>query len=80
MSADIEEEDTMSVNSHWTVTGMSCGHCVTAVDEEVRQIDGVTDVEIDLASGSVSVTSDAPLGTDAMAVAVAEAGYELASS
>ena len=46
MSADIEEEDTMSVNSHWTVTGMSCGHCVTAVDEEVRQIDGVTGYEL----------------------------------
>jgi copper chaperone len=50
---------------------------VNAVDEEVRRLDGVTDVEIDLASGTVSVTSVEVLGSAAMADAVADAGYEL---
>ena len=40
------------------IDGMSCGHCVTSVTKEVRKLDGVTDV--DLASGTVQVTSDTP--------------------
>ena len=67
----------MPVITRWTVSGMTCAHCVHAVDEEVRRLDGVTDVEIDLASGTVRVTSAEALGSDAMADAVAEAGYEL---
>ena len=67
----------MSATTRWTVSGMTCGHCVNAVDDEVRRLDGVTDVEIDLATGAVSVTSAEPIAGDAMADAVAEAGYEL---
>ena len=67
----------MPATTRWTVNGMTCTHCVNAVDEEVRRLDGVTDVEIDLASGTVSVTSVEVLGSDAMADAVADAGYEL---
>ena len=67
----------MPATSHWTVTGMTCSHCVNAVDEEVRSLHGVTDVEIDLASGTVSVTSVEPVADAAMAAAIAEAGYEL---
>ena len=67
----------MSAISHWTVTGMTCGHCVNAVDAEVRNLDGVTDVDIDLDTGVVSVTSVEPIGADAMADAVGEAGYDL---
>jgi copper ion binding protein len=56
---------------------MTCGHCVQAVSTEVGKLAGVTDVEVDLATGAVTVTSDAPLEREAVAAAVDEAGYEL---
>jgi copper chaperone len=62
----------------YTVTGMTCGHCVSAVTEEVSGLPGVTDVRVDLPSGGVTVTSDAPLDDDAVRAAVEEAGYEVA--
>jgi copper ion binding protein len=62
----------------FTVTGMTCGHCVSAVTEEVTQVPGVTAVEVDLASGRLTVTSDAPVDDDDVRAAVDEAGYELA--
>jgi copper chaperone len=67
----------MPVTTRWTVVGMTCGHCVAAVDDEVRRLDGVTAVDVDLASGSLAVTSEAPLPAEAVAVAVAEAGYDV---
>ena len=62
----------------YTVTGMTCGHCVTSVTEEVSQVPGVTAVDVDLASGGLTVTSDSPVGEDAVRAAVEEAGYEVA--
>jgi len=62
----------------YTVTGMTCGHCVSAVTEEVSGLPGVTDVRVDLASGGLTVTSDTPLDDDAVRAAVEEAGYEVA--
>jgi copper chaperone len=64
----------------YTVVGMTCGHCVSSVTEEVSQVDGVTGVEVDLASGAVTVTSDAPVDADAVRAAVEEAGYEVAGA
>lgn len=61
----------------FTVTGMTCGHCVAAVTEEVAKLDNVTNVEIDLASGAVTVESDGPVDSAALAAAVDEAGYEV---
>ena len=62
----------------YTVTGMTCAHCVASVTEELNELDGVSDVAVDLASGAVTVTSDAPLTDDAVKSAVEEAGYQLA--
>ncbi len=62
----------------YTVTGMTCGHCVASVTEEVSELSGVNDVQVDLASGQVTVTADAPVGQDKVRAAVEEAGYELA--
>jgi len=65
------------------VTGMTCGHCVKAVTEELSGLDGVQGVTVDLivgGSSSVVVTSDAPLPADAVRAAVDEAGYELADN
>ncbi|MDP9386891.1 MAG: heavy-metal-associated domain-containing protein [Actinomycetota bacterium] len=63
----------------YTVTGMTCGHCVQAVTQELSKIEGVTGVDVDLASGRVDVTSSAPVDDTAVRAAVDEAGFELAS-
>ena len=67
----------MSSTATYTVSGMTCSHCVNAVSEEVGNIPGVTDVQVDLASGAVTVTSEAPVEETALHAAVDEAGYEL---
>jgi copper chaperone CopZ len=67
-----------SYEGSYTVTGMTCGHCVSSVTEEVSGIDGVRDVVVDLASGSLSFKSDEPVSPDAVQAAVREAGYALA--
>jgi copper ion binding protein len=61
----------------YTVAGMTCSHCVGAVSAEVGRIPGVTGVEVDLAAGAVTVTSDQPADDDAVAAAVDEAGYQV---
>ena len=63
----------------YTVTGMTCDHCSRSVSTEVRAVAGVTAVEVDLARGMVSVTSERPVSTDKIREAVEEAGYTLAS-
>ncbi|MQA98477.1 MAG: copper ion binding protein [Streptosporangiales bacterium] len=63
--------------SEYTVSGMTCGHCVSSVSEEVGEIAGVREVDVDLASGKVTVTSEAPLSTEDVRAAVTEAGYQL---
>lgn len=65
----------MSTTSTYTVNGMTCGHCVASVTEEVTKLDGVTAVDVDLASGRVTVESDGPVDEAAFAAAVDEAGY-----
>ncbi|KWX23126.1 MULTISPECIES: heavy-metal-associated domain-containing protein [Mycolicibacterium] len=62
-----------------TVTGMTCGHCASSVREEVGSIPGVTTVDVDLATGLVTIASDTELDEGAIAEAVAEAGYQVAS-
>jgi copper chaperone len=64
----------------YTVIGMTCGHCVSAVTEEVTQVPGVTGVEVDLAGGGLTVTSDAPVADSAIRAAVEEAGYQVATA
>lgn len=65
--------------SNFTVSGMTCGHCVAAVTEEISKLEGVTAVDVDLATGSVSVHSSDALDPILVATAVDEAGYELVS-
>jgi copper ion binding protein len=61
----------------YTVRGMTCDHCVAAVNEEVSELAGVDSVEVDLASGRLDVTGSA-ISDDEIRAAVEEAGYELA--
>ena len=70
----------MAVTNTYTVTGMTCGHCVQAVTGELTALPGVDTVQIDLGTGAVTVTSVEPLAEDAVRAAVDEAGYELADA
>ena len=68
----------MSEQTTFTVTGMTCGNCVKHVTEELTEIDGVTDVAVDLVAGGdspVTITTEGPATQDAIAAAVDEAGY-----
>ncbi|WP_017614035.1 heavy-metal-associated domain-containing protein [Nocardiopsis salina] len=61
----------------YTVDGMSCGHCVNAVTEEVTEVDGVTDVAVDLETKKVTITSEGTVDDAAVRAAIDEAGYEV---
>jgi copper chaperone len=67
----------MSTTNTYTVEGMTCGHCVAAVTEELAKLDGVSHVDVDLASGSVTIESNHPLDSVDVAAAVDEAGYTI---
>ena len=62
----------------YTVEGMTCSHCVLSVREEVAEVAGVSAVDVDLASGRMTVTGQ-DVDDDAVRQAVAEAGYEVAA-
>ncbi|MED7928670.1 copper ion binding protein [Nonomuraea sp. LP-02] len=68
----------MTTTATYTVKGMTCGHCVSSVKEEVGEVAGVTSVEVELESGLLTVSSDEPVDQARIAAAVEEAGYELA--
>ena len=63
-----------------SVDGMTCGHCVMSVSEELREVPGVKNVEVILNSGAtskVTVLTDTPLDDAALSDAVSEAGFTL---
>ena len=60
------------------VSGMSCEHCATAVRAEIGGLTGVSDVDVDVASGEVKITADPVPDDAALRAAVDAAGYELA--
>ncbi len=71
---------TTTTTTTYSVSGMTCSHCVAAVTEEVSRIDGVDAVQIDLNAGgtsTVTVTSTETLPVDSVRKAVDEAGYTL---
>ncbi len=61
----------------FAVTGMTCAHCQRAVTEEISAVPGVESVDVDLASGTVTVTTTGPVDRADIAAAVDEAGYAL---
>ncbi|MDT0441355.1 heavy-metal-associated domain-containing protein [Streptomyces johnsoniae] len=63
--------------STYEVIGMACRSCAATVTEEVELVDGVTSVTVDVASGSMTVTSERESDPIAVRAAVEEAGYEL---
>jgi copper ion binding protein len=68
--------DTPSPYRTYTVAGMTCNHCVMSVREEVGEIAGITDVDVDLATGRLTVAGE-DISDEAVKAAVAEAGYEV---
>ena len=62
------------------VSGMTCGHCVSAVTMELSLLPSVTEVEVDLETGQVTITSDIAIDQTQVATAIDEAGYELVSN
>jgi copper chaperone CopZ len=62
----------------YIVQGMTCAHCVLSVREEVSEVPGVRDVDVDLASGRLAVAGE-NLDDEAISAAVEEAGYEVAA-
>jgi copper chaperone len=62
---------------HLQVTGMTCEHCVMRVTKAAESIDGVSDVEVDLASGSLEATVDSPDAVEKIKAAVGDAGYQV---
>ena len=67
----------MSQTTTHRVAGMTCSHCVHAISQEVGAVPGVTDVQVDLSAGLVTVASAGPVEPTVLAEAVAEAGYQL---
>ena len=76
-------EETMNQNDiTLKIDGMTCGHCVSSVTEELSAVPGVTNVEITLAAGGTSVatiTTAAAVENSVLETAVTEAGYTLVS-
>ncbi len=66
--------------STYSVTGMTCAHCVASVTEEIGGIAGVRSVDVDLVGGAVTVTADGPVEDTAVRAAVREAGYEVTAA
>lgn len=66
--------------TEYTVRGMTCDHCAGAVTAEIKKIPGVTNVNVDVAAGRVTVEGDQPVADDAVTEAVEEAGYEVGPS
>ena len=66
------------MNTTITVSGMTCGHCVSSVKEELAEVPGVESVTVDLHAGGVSpviIESTRELTSEEIAAAVEEAGY-----
>ncbi|QZY27742.1 heavy-metal-associated domain-containing protein [Nocardioides coralli] len=68
----------MPQSQTYTVTGMTCGHCVASVTEEVGEIACVSEVSVVLETGEVTVSSDQGVADDSVRAAVEEADYQLA--
>lgn len=60
----------------YSVPGISCGHCKTAIETEIGRVPGVERVEVDVESKTVLVEGTAT--DDALRAAVDEAGYDVA--
>jgi len=68
---------TTTSTASYTVTGMTCGHCVSTIESALHKVPGVSDVAVDLASGVVTVTSEGPVADVEVRTSVVDAGFEI---
>ncbi len=59
------------------IKGMSCQHCVRAVKKALEEIDGISDVEVDLAKGQASFQENRPIEDNLLREKIKIAGYEI---
>ena len=59
------------------VKGMSCQHCVMSVTKALNQLDGVKNVQVDLAKGEVRFDNTKSVASDRIQKAITDAGYEV---
>ena len=65
----------MSETTTVAVQGMTCGHCAKSVREAVQPLPGISEVQVSVKTGTMTVTADGPIDHDALAAAVSDAGY-----
>ncbi len=70
----------MTTDNAYTVEGMTCGHCVSSVTEEVSKIPGIIDIAVDLEKGRLRLTSEQPVAESRVKEAVVAAGYALTAA
>ena len=78
-----KEHAMATVSTTVNVSGMTCGHCVSSVSEELEALSGVEKVDVDLNAGGIStvtITSSEALSSSEIGEAVAEAGYLVVAS
>ena len=63
----------------YVVEGMTCGGCADKVAASVQELADVNDVNVDLASSGMTVSTHSPVNDETIKQAVEEAGYKLAS-
>ena len=71
------------VSTTVNVSGMTCGHCVSSVSEELEALSGVEKIDVDLNAGGIStvtITSSEALSSSEIGEAIAEAGYLVVAS
>ncbi|MGA2028044.1 MAG: heavy metal-associated domain-containing protein [Syntrophobacteraceae bacterium] len=59
------------------VKGMSCQHCVKTVKKTLEEIDGITNVAVDLETGEVTFEETRPVDNELVREKIKKAGYEL---
>ncbi len=69
----------MTVSQTFRVEGMTCEHCVAAVRDEVARVRGVGEVDVDLATGRLTILADEVIDAEQVRAAVRSAGYEIAA-
>ncbi|WP_334143204.1 heavy-metal-associated domain-containing protein [Rhabdothermincola sp.] len=76
---DEEDPRPMTVSQTFRVEGMTCEHCVAAVRDEVARVRGVGEVDVDLATGRLTILADEVIDAEQVRAAVRSAGYEIAA-
>ncbi|MEG1449124.1 MAG: cation transporter, partial [Oscillospiraceae bacterium] len=76
-SADIKEE--IKMKKTMVINGMMCMHCSGRVEKTLKELDGVTDVIVNLENKTAEVVMEKEIANDVLEKAIADQGYEVVS-